>query len=105
MRRSSSAENLRGRALDAADRWRCESRISPSSGACVHITLYRPAAATCPGLPRSALAHVGTPYIWGGETTGVGFDCSGLLQAAYKVAGVSLPPCVSGLFETSSLFI
>jgi len=38
-----------------------------------------------------ALAQVGTPYIWGGETPGVGFDCSGLVQAAYKVAGISLP--------------
>ncbi len=38
-----------------------------------------------------ALAQVGTPYIWGGETPGVGFDCSGLVQAAYKIAGISLP--------------
>jgi len=40
MRRSSSAENLRDRVADAADCWRCEIRISTSSGACVHITLY-----------------------------------------------------------------
>jgi cell wall-associated NlpC family hydrolase len=38
-----------------------------------------------------ALAQVGTPYVWGGETAGVGFDCSGLTQAAYRVAGVTLP--------------
>ena len=38
-----------------------------------------------------ALAQIGTPYVWGGETPGVGFDCSGLVQAAYAVAGVSLP--------------
>ena len=38
-----------------------------------------------------ALAQIGTPYVWGGETAGVGFDCSGLVQAAYAVAGVALP--------------
>jgi cell wall-associated NlpC family hydrolase len=38
-----------------------------------------------------ALSQIGTPYVWGGETPGVGFDCSGLVQAAYEVAGVSLP--------------
>ncbi len=38
-----------------------------------------------------ALSQIGTPYVWGGESPGVGFDCSGLVQAAYAVAGVALP--------------
>jgi cell wall-associated NlpC family hydrolase len=38
-----------------------------------------------------ALTQIGTPYVWGGEAPGVGFDCSGLVQAAYAVAGVALP--------------
>lgn len=38
-----------------------------------------------------ALAQVGTPYLWGGETPGVGFDCSGLVQHAYAAAGITLP--------------
>jgi cell wall-associated NlpC family hydrolase len=46
-----------------------------------------------------ALAQVGTPYVWGGETPGVGFDCSGLVQAAYLVAGVSLPRVAQDQFD------
>ena len=38
-----------------------------------------------------ALSQVGTPYVWGGEAPGVGFDCSGLAQAAWTAAGVRLP--------------
>lgn len=38
-----------------------------------------------------ALDQIGTPYVWGGETPGVGFDCSGLTQAAYAAAGIQIP--------------
>ena len=31
------------------------------------------------------------PYVWGGATPGVGFDCSGLTMWAWAQAGVSLP--------------
>jgi cell wall-associated NlpC family hydrolase len=37
-----------------------------------------------------ALAQVGKPYRWG-ATGPDAFDCSGLVQAAYKSAGVSIP--------------
>jgi hypothetical protein len=50
-----------------------------------------------------ALAQVGTPYVWGGETPGVGFDCSGLVQAAYLVAGVSLPRVAQQQYDVGPL--
>lgn len=37
-----------------------------------------------------ALARVGSPYQWGG-TGANGFDCSGLVQAAFSRMGVRLP--------------
>ena len=48
-----------------------------------------------------ALAQVGTPYVWGGETPGVRFDCSGLVQAAYKVAGIALPRVAQDQYDTT----
>jgi cell wall-associated NlpC family hydrolase len=45
-----------------------------------------------------ALTQVGTPYVWGGESPGVGFDCSGLVQAAYFVAGIRLPRVAQAQF-------
>jgi cell wall-associated NlpC family hydrolase len=48
-----------------------------------------------------ALAQIGTPYIWGGETPGVGFDCSGLVQAAYGVAGVRLPRVAQDQYDST----
>lgn len=39
----------------------------------------------------AAMTQIGVPYVWGGESPGVGFDCSGLVQWAYAQAGVALP--------------
>jgi cell wall-associated NlpC family hydrolase len=48
-----------------------------------------------------ALAQIGTPYVWGGETPGVGFDCSGLVQAAYEVAGIALPRVAQDQYDAT----
>ncbi|MFG2874325.1 C40 family peptidase [Streptomyces sp. NPDC048337] len=37
-----------------------------------------------------ANSHLGDPYVWGGNGPH-GWDCSGLVQAAYRSAGISLP--------------
>jgi cell wall-associated NlpC family hydrolase len=38
-----------------------------------------------------AVALLGTPYQWGGESTASGFDCSGMVQFVYRNVGVFLP--------------
>jgi cell wall-associated NlpC family hydrolase len=48
-----------------------------------------------------ALSQIGTPYVWGGETPGVGFDCSGLVQAAYAVEGTALPRVAQDQYDST----
>ena len=40
---------------------------------------------------QAAVSQLGVPYVFGGESPGVGFDCSGLVQWAWGQAGVSIP--------------
>ena len=39
---------------------------------------------------RYALTMLGKPYVWGGASPGVGFDCSGLVMWSYAQVGISL---------------
>jgi cell wall-associated NlpC family hydrolase len=49
-----------------------------------------------PGAPDAqvvdvARAQIGKPYVWGGASPQTSFDCSGLVQWAYRQLGVALP--------------
>ncbi|MEU9240122.1 NlpC/P60 family protein [Streptomyces sp. NPDC048385] len=60
---------------------------TPSSSSSASGSAYATKAAKAIAFAR---AQIGKPYVWG--ATGPGsYDCSGLSQAAWKAAGVSLP--------------
>ncbi|MFI6596950.1 NlpC/P60 family protein [Nonomuraea sp. NPDC050536] len=49
-----------------------------------------PASGSAAAALKFAYAQIGKPYVFGGTGPG-GWDCSGLMQAAWRAAGVSLP--------------
>lgn len=54
------------------------------------------------GAIEAAESQIGVPYVWGGETPGVGFDCSGLIQWAWAQVGVSLPRTSGAQYEATT---
>ena len=46
-----------------------------------------------------ALGLLGVQYLWGGESTHSGFDCSGLAQYVYREVGISLPRVAQQQFD------
>jgi peptidoglycan DL-endopeptidase CwlO len=54
------------------------------------------------GAVAAAQTQLGVPYVWGGESPGVGFDCSGLVQWAWRQAGVDLPRTSGEQFDATT---
>ncbi|WP_371656735.1 MULTISPECIES: C40 family peptidase [unclassified Streptomyces] len=48
-----------------------------------------------------AMSQLGDPYVWGGNGPD-GWDCSGLVQAAYRRAGVSLPRVANDQYRATT---
>ncbi|MFA7523045.1 MAG: C40 family peptidase [Halothiobacillaceae bacterium] len=48
-----------------------------------------------------AVAQLGTPYRWGGESAQQGFDCSGLTQHVYRKADLHLPRSSSQQYQAT----
>ncbi|PRX95472.1 C40 family peptidase [Allonocardiopsis opalescens] len=48
---------------------------------------------------EAAESQLGTPYVWGGAAPGA-FDCSGIVQWAYRQAGVMMPRVTHQQWET-----
>jgi peptidoglycan DL-endopeptidase CwlO len=79
-------------------------QITPPSGSTSAPVPYIPVpvAAGATGAVDAAKSQLGVPYVWGGESPGVGFDCSGLVQWAWGQAGVRLPRTSGEQFEATT---
>ncbi|WP_280508409.1 bifunctional lytic transglycosylase/C40 family peptidase [Nocardia flavorosea] len=73
--------------LDQAARYRAPDS---TGGNCHSVS---PPNRTVAQVISFACAQLGQPYVWGGNGPDIngGWDCSGLTQAAYRSAGISLP--------------
>ncbi len=72
--------------------------VELAAGGFVHQMQIAPISEVEPDLVRTAERYLGVPYLWGGNAQ-YGIDCSGLVSAALRGAGIS-GPADSGPQET-----
>lgn len=73
------------RVIDTSDRF---ARLS--TGAWIHQSALMPVSENEPDVVDVAMRFTGAPYLWGGRT-GVGLDCSAMIQAACIACGIESP--------------
>jgi hypothetical protein len=61
---------------------------------------------SAPGVPhvqvvQLAASQIDKPYVWGGASPETSFDCSGLVQWAYRRIGISLPRTAQQQFDAT----
>lgn len=69
-----------------------KSKSIGANGSTQHVTYTGPTGSQADKAVAFAYAQIGCPYVYGGTGPCTrGFDCSGLAQAAWAAAGVSIP--------------
>jgi cell wall-associated NlpC family hydrolase len=53
-------------------------------------------------LIKTARRFIGVPYLWGGDSSEKGFDCSGLTKAVYQLNGLDLPRVSQEQFDSGA---
>jgi len=61
-----------------------------------------PAGSTGSTVVQVARSQLGKPYTWGGASPATSFDCSGLVQWAYRQVGVVLPRTAQQQFDATA---
>jgi hypothetical protein len=77
---------------------------NPNSILNIEAVYSDPQPTTCAAnaICANAYSQLGVSYVNGGETPYVGFDCSGLVQAAYEAAGITLPRTAQAQYDATT---